>query len=67
MQSIGKAFSTLKSSSKVKLTRELDSWSVLTDEQLKLLLERISLSQFEQTSLRDLVNRVVLLETLVSY
>lgn len=58
IHSIGKAFSTLQSSSKIKLSRELDSWSILTNQQLRQLLERISLSQFEQTSLRDVISRV---------
>jgi len=58
VKGIGNAFASLKSSTKVALTRELDSWSVLDDEQIKLLLERISLSSFEKASLRNLIDRV---------
>lgn len=58
LQCMTKAFATLQSSQKTKLIKLLDSWSIATDEQLKSLLERVSLSDFERKSLKDVIGRV---------
>jgi AbiJ N-terminal domain 5/TIR domain len=58
IQSIAKAFSSLQSTPKTKLIQKLDSWSILTDEQIKTILERASLSVFEQRTLKNLIGRV---------
>lgn len=56
--SMGKAFASLQSSKKTELLSLLDSWSIATDSQLKILLEQTSLSVFERNSLKNLVGRV---------
>lgn len=58
LQSIGKAFSSLKSDDKISNIKLLDSWSVSTDEQIKLLIERSSLSTYEKKELKSIINRV---------
>lgn len=58
LQCIIKAFTTLQSSQKTKLIHLLDSWSITIDEQLKTLLERVSLSDFERESLKNVIGRV---------
>jgi hypothetical protein len=58
LQSMTKAFSTLNSSKKVALITKLDEWSILTDAQLKSVLEQASVSAFEQQALRNLIGRV---------
>lgn len=58
LQCMTKAFATLQSSQKTKLIQLLDSWSIATDEQLKSLLERVSLSDFERKSLEGVIGRV---------
>lgn len=58
LQCIARAFSSLPSKKKVELISILDSWSIITDQQLKPLLEQASLSEFEQKSLGSLITRV---------
>jgi hypothetical protein len=58
LQSIGKSFASLQSDKKIELVRILDGWKVVADEQFKSLIERISLSGFEQTQLKDVIARV---------
>jgi hypothetical protein len=58
LQSIGKAFAESQSERKVRLVEILDGWKAITDEQLKALLERISLSEFEKRKIKYLINRV---------
>jgi len=57
LQSIGKSFASLQSDLKTKNVKTLDSWSVATDDQLKSLLERISLSDYEKKQLKDIIGR----------
>jgi hypothetical protein len=63
LQSIGKSFAGLQFEKKVQLVKILDDWSVVTDEQLKALLERISLSEFEKKQLNNIIIRVKAFET----
>jgi hypothetical protein len=63
LQSIGKSFASLQSDRKVQLVRTLDDWKVVTDEQIKALLERISLSDFEKKQLKSIITRVKAFDT----
>ena len=58
LQSMSKAFASLQSKNKTELITLLDSWSIITDQQLKVLLEQASLSEFEQNSLKSLIGKV---------
>jgi serine/threonine protein kinase len=58
LQSITKAFSTLGSDKKVALITKLDQWSILTDIQIKGILEQTSVSEFERKTLKNLIARV---------
>ena len=58
LQSMGKAFASSESGKKIKLFPLLDSWSIVTDAQLKTLLEQASLSDYEKRSLKNLIARV---------
>lgn len=58
LQSMSKAFASLQSKSKTALIELLDSWSIATDQQLKVLMEQASLSEFERNSLKNLIGRV---------
>jgi len=58
LQSIGKSFAGLQSVKKVQLVTVLDAWNIVTDEQFKALLERISLSDFEKRQLKNIITRV---------
>ena len=58
LQSMSKAFATLNSKKKIELIEVVDSWSIVTDIQLKTVLEQASLSKFEQKQLNNLVARV---------
>lgn len=42
---------------KLKNVRSLDSWNIATDDQLKTLLERISLSDYEKKQIKDFIAR----------
>lgn len=58
LQSMSKAFSSLSSSKKLELIATLDTWSVVTDAQLKAVLEQASVSAYEQQQLKNLIARV---------
>jgi hypothetical protein len=58
LQSMSKAFASLQSKNKTELISLLDSWEIITDQQLKALLEQASLSDFERNSLKSLIGRV---------
>lgn len=58
LQSMSKAFASLQSKNKTELISLLDSWEITTDQQLKVLLEQASLSDFERNSLKNLISRV---------
>lgn len=58
LQSMGKAFATLQSEKKTSLIVQFDSWSLATDSQLKDLLEHSSLSDFERSSIKNIIARV---------
>ncbi|MFD0894952.1 TIR domain-containing protein [Luteolibacter ambystomatis] len=58
LECMSRAFSTLSSTLKIKLIGVLDSWSVVTDDQTKSLLETSSMSDYERIKLKDLVGRV---------
>jgi hypothetical protein len=58
LQSMTKAFATLGSNKKVELINKLDGWSVLTDAQLKIVIEQASISAHERHLLRNLIARV---------
>ncbi len=58
LQSMSKAFTMLQSEQKIKMIEMLDSWSVATDEQIKVLLGASSLSDYERHQLKNLIARV---------
>ncbi|WP_340123148.1 TIR domain-containing protein [Methylobacter svalbardensis] len=58
LQSMSKAFATLNSQKKIELISVVDSWSIVTDVQLKTVLEQASLSEFEQKQLKNLIAQV---------
>ncbi|WP_407281065.1 toll/interleukin-1 receptor domain-containing protein [Aromatoleum evansii] len=58
LQCIAKAFATLPSKKKIDLIGILDSWSIATDQQLQVLLEQASLSDFERKHLEGVIVRV---------
>lgn len=58
MQSLSKALSTLSSEKKIEQIQQFESWSIATEAQIKEILERASLSEFEKKSLRSTIDRV---------
>lgn len=58
LQSMSKAFATLQSAQKTKMIALLESWSIATDDQIKVLLEASSLSAYEREHLKNLIARV---------
>ena len=58
LQGTGRAFSNAPSKKKIELIKLLDTWSVVTDAELKLLLERVSLSNAEKSPLKTLITQV---------
>ena len=58
LQCMGTAFSLQQSQQKTEAFELLDSWSVVTDPQIRVLLETSSLSLFEKQELSGLVSRV---------
>ena len=56
--SIAKAFASLHTLQKMRLIPLLDSWSVVSDAQLKTVLENASSSDFEKKQISNLVARV---------
>lgn len=55
---MSKAMALLETSPKIEMVQLLDSWETVTDEQLKGILESVSLSASERKSLRNLIARV---------
>lgn len=58
IQSMSIAFSTLDSEEKIKNINMLDGWSILTDVQLKNIIEQASMSATEKSKLKNLIARV---------
>lgn len=58
LRSMSRAFSALNSEQKVASLELVDSWSVVTNSQIRVLLETSALSEFERESLSSLVLRV---------
>lgn len=58
LESMSKAFSSLQSKVKLDLIQKLDSLSVVTDPQLKVVVEQSSLSDYERNVLKNLIARV---------
>jgi hypothetical protein len=58
LKSLEVAFATQGSVNKIKQIEILDSWSVVTDEQMRDMLEKVSLSKHEQNKLASLIDRV---------
>jgi hypothetical protein len=52
---ISKSLTSVRSDDKIARVRILDSWEVLSDEEMKILLERISLSEYERAELSDII------------
>lgn len=57
LECMGRSFSTLQSAQKTKLIDLLDSWSIVTDDQMKSILESSSLSEYERNKLKNLIAR----------
>lgn len=55
---MAKAFAGLDSIQKIRVISLLDTWSVIADLQLKVLLENASISDFEKKQLNNLLTRV---------
>ncbi|MCP4637451.1 MAG: toll/interleukin-1 receptor domain-containing protein [Methyloversatilis sp.] len=58
LQSMSMAFSTLDSEKKVENISMLDGWSMLTDAQLRAVMEQASMSAGEKQKLKNLIARV---------
>jgi hypothetical protein len=58
LQSMSIAFSTLDSEKKVENISTLDGWSILTEAQLRTVMEQASMSAAEKQKLKNLIARV---------
>lgn len=58
IQSMSIAFSALTSEKKIENINLLDKWSILTDVQLKAVIEKSSMSTAEKQKLKNLIGRV---------
>lgn len=58
IQSMSIAFSVLDSEKKIENFNTLDGWSILTDAQLKIVMEQSSMSHAEKLRLKNLIARV---------
>ncbi len=58
LQSMEKALAGTATPKKLKIVRLLESWGVATDDQIKVLLERIALSETERDGLTTIITRV---------
>jgi hypothetical protein len=58
IQSMSMAFSTLSSEKKIENINALNDWSILTDIQLKTVIEQASMSPAEKLKLKNLIARV---------
>lgn len=58
IQSMSMAFSALNSEKKIENINMLDGWSILTDLQLRAVIEQASMSSAEKQKLKNLIGRV---------
>ncbi|MEE9337841.1 MAG: TIR domain-containing protein [Methylococcaceae bacterium] len=58
ISSIGKAIRLQNSDSKIERIKTLVTWSLLTNEQVVNLLENSSLSDYEKSNLKEIIDRV---------
>ena len=58
IKSMSMAFSALDSEKKIQNINVLDSWSILTDVQLRAVVEQASMSTAEKQMLKNLIGRV---------
>lgn len=58
IQSMSIAFSTLTSEKKIENINMLDKWSILTDIQLRAVIEQAAMSIAEKSKLKNLIGRV---------
>ena len=58
IQCMSIAFSTLDSEKKIENINMLDGWSILTDAQLRTVIEQASMSAAEKLKLKNLIGRV---------
>jgi hypothetical protein len=58
LRSMSGAFAALQSDRKVKQFGILDSWTITSDQQLRLMLEQSALSDYEKKELKLLIGRV---------
>ena len=58
LRGLGLAINRSTSKRKIETINLLDDWSVLTDENLKVLLESASLSAYEKAELKNIIARV---------
>ena len=58
LRAMSSAFATLQSDIKVKQFGLLDSWAIVSDQQLRIMLEQSALSDFEKRELKSLIARV---------
>lgn len=57
IECMSRSFAALQSELKTKLIELMDSWSIVTDDQLRFLLESSSLSEYERGKLKNLIAR----------
>jgi len=58
LRCIGTALRLGESQRKIQQFQLLDGWSVVTDEQLKSVLESVGMSDYEKSNLVDMISRV---------
>jgi hypothetical protein len=58
LRAMSSAFATLQSDRKVKQFSVLDNWMIVSDQQLRLMLEQSALSAYEKRELKSLIGRV---------
>jgi hypothetical protein len=58
IECMSRSFASIQSELKIKLIELLDSWSIVTDDQLRFLVESSSLSEYEREKLKNLIARV---------
>lgn len=58
LKAFGKSLLSQDSKNKIRLIKLLDDWSVVTDGQIKDLLECANLSKYEQDQLKSIIMKV---------
>ena len=58
LQGMSKALTSISSKKKIRIIKLLDSWSIATDDQIRILLEGISLLDNEKSQLASILHRV---------